>query len=368
VGNQNPLNTTPLSAIPAFPSDPSQLSNVEFFQYINYGLFGVTGDDFTHIPYTLGIGAALIDQYDADGNPFSSSNANALITGIYYGGPGMPCPLDTSISTACLVYGVEYNTSGTLAPWYVSPTCMAPMPTPDSSPTSGGVPSINSPTRNVGEFGWAYSILNAANDRNTSPHLQYLIDFKDPYNPNSDPNPPIPDPTHNPDPALLDFFTYNSAPVRSGIVSLNTRQAPVLAAILKGTLYSGASFNLNATQALNAANLIVSETSNLTPPHGPAMSRADIPRLGSVVNTAPFNAANATQDTKDTFARALSEVTQTRTWGLLIDVVAQTGHYKPNATGLADFVVEGEKRYWLHIAIDRFDGTIVGQQLEEVTE
>jgi len=36
--------------------------------------------------------------------------------------------------------------------------------------------------------------------------------------------------------------------------------------------------------------------------------------------------------------------------------------------GLSDFVVEGERRYWLHIAIDRFDGTIVGQQLEEVTE
>ena len=61
-------------------------------------------------------------------------------------------------------------------------------------------------------------------------------------------------------------------------------------------------------------------------------------------------------------------VTQTRTWGLLIDVVAQAGHYKPNATGLAEFVVEGEKRYWLHVAIDRFDGSIVGQQLEEVTE
>jgi hypothetical protein len=48
---------------------------------------------------------------------------------------------------------------------------------------------------------------------------------------------------------------------------------------------------------------------------------------------------------------------------------------------LFDFNVEGNKRYWLHpptvavatygeagIAIDRFEGTIVGQQLEEVTE
>jgi hypothetical protein len=51
-----------------------------------------------------------------------------------------------------------------------------------------------------------------------------------------------------------------------------------------------------------------------------------------------------------------------------LDLVAQTGHYGPNAAGLDHFIVEGEKRYWLHIAIDRFDGTIVGQQLEEVTE
>jgi hypothetical protein len=49
--------------------------------------------------------------------------------------------------------------------------------------------------------------------------------------------------------------------------------------------------------------------------------------------------------------------------------------------GLSDFAVEGENRYWLHppsvaaatygvagIAIDRFDATIVGRQLEEVTE
>src|SRR5205809_1140751 len=109
-------------------------------------------------------------------------------------------------------------------------------------------------------------------------------------------------------------------------------------------------------------------SSNLTLPHGPAQSRADIARIASVVTSAPFNTA-LTQDKQDTFARALSETTQTRTWGLLIDVVAQTGHYKPNATSLQnDFVVEGEKHYWLHVAIDRFDGTIVGQQLEEVTE
>ena len=72
-----------------------------------------------------------------------------------------------------------------------------------------------------------------------------------------------------------------------------------------------------------------------------------------MITTSPFT---SDEEARDTIARALSEVVQTRTWGLLIDVVAQTGHYKPNATGLDDFIVEGEKRYWLHVAIDRFDG------------
>ena len=81
---------------------------------------------------------------------------------------------------------------------------------------------------------------------------------------------------------------------------------------------------------------------------------------------------------RESIARALGETVQTRTWNLLIDLVAQTGHYTPNAQGLGDFIVEGEKRYWLHVAIDRFDATtgggasgnvkVLGQQLEEVTE
>jgi hypothetical protein len=52
-------------------------------------------------------------------------------------------------------------------------------------------------------------------------------------------------------------------------------------------------------------------------------------------------------------------------------VVAQSGHYKPKAQNLReDFVVEGEQRYWLHIAPDRdlnADGSVdvLGTQLEE---
>jgi hypothetical protein len=52
----------------------------------------------------------------------------------------------------------------------------------------------------------------------------------------------------------------------------------------------------------------------------------------------------------------------------MIDVIAQPGRYPPTANSLTDFVEEGEKRYWLHVAIDRFTGEIIDQQLEAVYE
>jgi hypothetical protein len=75
-------------------------------------------------------------------------------------------------------------------------------------------------------------------------------------------------------------------------------------------------------------------------------------------------------------SRALVEVGQTRTWNLFIDVIAQTDRYAPDATNItqaAKFNVEGEKRYWLHIALGRDlndDGSVdvLGTRLEEVIE
>jgi hypothetical protein len=72
---------------------------------------------------------------------------------------------------------------------------------------------------------------------------------------------------------------------------------------------------------------------------------------------------------REVVARAASSVSQSRVWNLLIDVVAQSGHYKPNATSLPnDFVVEGEQHYWVHVAIDRFTGQVIDKQIEVVNE
>ena len=53
----------------------------------------------------------------------------------------------------------------------------------------------------------------------------------------------------------------------------------------------------------------------------------------------------------------------------MMDVIAQPGRYKPNAASVQnDFIVEGEQRYWVHVAIDRFTGQVLDKQIEPVNE
>jgi hypothetical protein len=52
----------------------------------------------------------------------------------------------------------------------------------------------------------------------------------------------------------------------------------------------------------------------------------------------------------------------------MIDVIAQSGRYPSTANNLAHFIVEGEQRYWVHVAIDRFTGQVIDKQIEVVNE
>ena len=71
---------------------------------------------------------------------------------------------------------------------------------------------------------------------------------------------------------VLDFFSYNpvsSAYPRAGIVNLYTKNAPVIAAMLKSALKNDtlvsppASGVISQTEAMNAANAIVTETQSV---------------------------------------------------------------------------------------------------------
>jgi hypothetical protein len=215
---------------------------------------------------------------------------------------------------------------------------------------------LNRRFENVGEFGYAY---NPAYNNKT-------LDFAS---------------ATSHDRALLDFFTYNEASPRAGIVNLNTRNIPVLASIIKGALLNDPGLQntptavlSQTTDALNAAQAIVQETMNTTAGHGPALNRGDVARLAAVAAARLPTVLGVSDETKQTIARALADTGQARTWNLMIDVIAETGRYSPGTTPPLDnsnankFIVEGEKRYWLHIALDRDSGSVLGTQLEEIIE
>ncbi len=52
----------------------------------------------------------------------------------------------------------------------------------------------------------------------------------------------------------------------------------------------------------------------------------------------------------------------------MIDVIAQSGTYSPGKPTLQTSLCKGERRYWVHVAIDRFTGQVIDKQIEVVNE
>ncbi|MDQ6625624.1 MAG: hypothetical protein M3Y69_05715, partial [Verrucomicrobiota bacterium] len=163
---------------------------------------------------------------------------------------------------------------------------------------------------------------------------------------------------------LLDLFTVNDntnvSRLRAGVVNLNSRQIPALAAMLSRTLQTDDTSLADVSQA-TATTLATNLITRASPPA--FTNRGEI--ISALANDTTIT---LTKTQHEAIVRALVETGQTRTWNLMIDVVAQSGRYPSTATALKDFVVEGEKRYWLHVAIDRFTGEVIDQQLEAVYE
>jgi hypothetical protein len=313
-------------------------------------------NDPNHVRNTFNIGAALIDEYDTDDlfDPAPNQrpppvNGNT-ITIIDYNG-----------NTADYAYGMEGmsfdDPNPSVNQW--RPTFAA---YPPAVPASFVL--LNRRFENVGEFGYAYNPASGVASK--------TLDFASSTSRSR---------------AILDFFTYNTASGRSGIVNLNTKNGPVLASIIRGALlHDPGSENTPMVlisprsafppypapvDALAAGQAIVQETTSTALGHGPVVTRADVARLTAAAAAALPNPLGASNETKETVTRALAEIGQARTWNLMIDVIAQTGKYAPGTANLTDptkFIVQGEKRYWLHIALDRDDGTVLGTQLEEVIE
>jgi len=235
--------------------------------------------------------------------------------------------------------------------------------------------------------------------------------------------------------ALLDVFCINDTNDPSGLVAgkvnLNTRQAPVLQAILAGAYKSEFSptttmIASTGTSPVAAANVIANalvtrttDTTDVASGSGPFTNISELvgkylsnvntsvtmspqtfdggqtyvgfsgtqspPTTGTIPSTPAnlssilysdssssglpnnYDSANVERYREATI-RALSNTTTTRVWNLMIDVIAQTGRFPSSASSLANFNVEGERRYWVHVAIDRYTGKVLDEQVEEVKE
>jgi hypothetical protein len=181
----------------------------------------------------------------------------------------------------------------------------------------------------------------------------------------------------SPDAGLLDLFSANEIRkplgMRAGVINLNTLQAPALAAMISETIRREDTPRVTSGTAPSPAPFPIT----VAPAERIATSIVALTRAAPVVNKTALTDLVARESglgpsvpktQREGIGRALADVVQTRTWNLLIDVIAQAGRYPPTATNLDEFVVEGEKRYWLHVAIDRFTGKVIDQQLEAVYE
>jgi hypothetical protein len=171
------------------------------------------------------------------------------------------------------------------------------------------------------------------------------------------------------DSGLLDVFTLHESSMEAGKTSLNTKQPLVLKAILgpgQSTSTSGGAIKRLAGTSADLINstqrdAIVTALQGLQP----MVNKAElVTRLAAD----PSVTGLGNKEARELVMRAFSDACQTRTWNLMIDVVAQSGRYPPNASTLAGFLVEGEQHYWVHVAIDRFTGQVIDKQIEVVME
>lgn len=176
------------------------------------------------------------------------------------------------------------------------------------------------------------------------------------------------------DARLLDLFSLEDAPVVAGRTSLNSQNFVPLKAILSRAINKEINEVTEGieNQAASAADAdtvakdLVAATDRLSSTAlGPFASRGGLTTFLAGRPTSTAYPPVKTQ--REWVPRALGPATQTRSWNLMIDLIAQAGRLAPGG-GLEKFVVEGERRYWLHVSIDRFTGAVVDSQLEPVYE
>jgi hypothetical protein len=176
------------------------------------------------------------------------------------------------------------------------------------------------------------------------------------------------------DAALLDLFTVEEMPAtRAGVINVNSASELALKSLLLGAnLSSDAEAQLSdgeaATAALAVFEYLGSGKRRKLLTDVIIRSPADIARMVQVLSAAGQPLDGWAKAKKEMLIAALAQAHNGRTWNLMFDVIAQAGRFSPGVGDLQKFVVTGERRLLVHVAIDRFTGRVVDQAVEYVSQ
>jgi hypothetical protein len=305
------------------------------------GFGGTLGTQVEHVPNRFS-GA---DYYPATFAINGPVDARDTATTTYADNDSVTRPADA-------IYPGAATNTGSSTPYYTTSTVYRPM-------------MLNRPFRNVAELGYTFrdlpwKTLDFFSDKSADAGLLDVFTVNDGTQVLDTANPP-------------NIIGMAPPTITAGSVNLNTTQAADLQTIFAGAIIeelSSSAVNKTGSGALDApvlASQVVSATSTT-----PMQNKSELITRANLPSTILPTAANDNQAVKarrEVVARAASSVSQSRVWNLVIDVVAQSGRFKPNAGSLQnDFVVEGEQHYWVHVAIDRFTGLVIDKQIEVVNE
>jgi hypothetical protein len=307
------------------------------------GFGGTVGTDVEHVPNRFSTAAYYPATFAINGAADARDNA----TTTYVDNDNVSRPADAIYPDPT----ANLRGTGSWTPYYTTSTSYHPI-------------MLNRPFRNVAELGYAFRDLP----------WKTLDFFSD----------------KSADAGLLDIFTINDGPalfdangnftgmgalptMTAGSVNLNTTQGADLQAVLAGSIVSEiGSTTVSPTDVpVLAANVVNATSATPMQNKSELITRTNLPTtiLPTPTPTTIEQPDRVIKTRREVVARTLSSVGQTRVWNLVIDVVAQSGRFKPNATSLQnDFIVEGEQHYWVHVAIDRFTGRVIDKQIEVVNE
>jgi len=165
---------------------------------------------------------------------------------------------------------------------------------------------------------------------------------------------------------LLDVFSIEDAEMVAGRLHPASAREEVVAALLGGVGID--------PSGMNAASVLAAESNSVA---GEFMTAANVGQaeqwmdhLAENTGANPATGSSRFKHEKESFARALSGVLDSRHWQLMLDLVVQSGRQPGGDVAFdpARFLVEGQRRYWITFAIDRFTGEVVSQHWEPVYE